>query len=490
MDPKALAKSKRAHTQHGRANHPSPSAIAQRKKESKDKKPMQATAGRGRGGGGEEAPKRPSGHSLLSNWDRYEEEDEVGGPDNLAATEVAPKSKGADFRYLLEQAREQEQERDKLAARGIALPSSSEELPFGLMQGLSSILSVRGKDMLSLCADDNFIIDDDAPLGYEVPFLSIDLKAMDAQLSKLKLSERLFVEADLFPEDQCVDGLKEDQLSEQFEASVGSELKYNSAPPASINVDDQNYNRNHYINSEMGEVASLKNYQSQNLAGDTTNVHQAKELKLQDSSSSRTQGSDSGVRTYAVSNPTENSTSRFEVEAAEAELDMLLDSLKRNTISSTADQDRMNNVKSQQKAPSNSSTDTVPFSTTEHSNSCRNAGVTSIDDSLDDLLAETSSRIKEQISETIMKEGTFYPRNNKPLQLVLGSKLVEGSSILRTNAIASLDDALDDLLGETSVFLKDQKQEPSAVSLPSVSLPSKPLGSKTMDDFDSWLDNL
>lgn len=126
MDPKASAKSKRAHTQHGRASHPSPASIVQRKKQSKEKKLEQSA------GGGDEEPKRTRWPALPSNWGRYDDEDEVvDGVGNPSATEVAPKSKGADFGYLLEQARSQQQERDKLAGRGLPLPSSSEEFPLG-----------------------------------------------------------------------------------------------------------------------------------------------------------------------------------------------------------------------------------------------------------------------------------------------------------------------------------------------------------------------
>ncbi|RWV77882.1 hypothetical protein GW17_00061232, partial [Ensete ventricosum] len=102
-------------------------AIAQRKKHgnSKDKNPTQC-------GGGDGVPKRSRAPALPSNLGRYgEEEEELNGAGNPAATEVAPKSKGADFGYLLEQARTQQQERRNLASRGLSSSSSSEELPFG-----------------------------------------------------------------------------------------------------------------------------------------------------------------------------------------------------------------------------------------------------------------------------------------------------------------------------------------------------------------------
>lgn len=123
MDPKATAKSKRIHSQHGRRNHPTPSSIAQRKK------PSSSTPG-----AAEEKPRRPrAAPALPSNWDRYDADAEDGGGGGEGAavadksSEVAPKSKGADFGYLIEQARSQPQE-----IRGVVgLGFSSEELPFG-----------------------------------------------------------------------------------------------------------------------------------------------------------------------------------------------------------------------------------------------------------------------------------------------------------------------------------------------------------------------
>ncbi|URE35149.1 hypothetical protein MUK42_06048 [Musa troglodytarum] len=403
MDPKASAKSKRAHTQHGRANHPSPSAIAQRKKHgnSKDKNPTQ--------GGGDGEPKRSRAPALPSNWGRYgeEEEEELNGAGNPATTEVAPKSKGADFGYLLEQARTQQQERRNLAARGLSASSSSEEFPLGLMQGLSSMLLVRGKGLLSLCEDDNFIIDDDddTPSSYE-----------------------------------CVDESNEKQISERPEDSVASDIKHDYVPSTTMNVDGQNNPSNHYRGSEIDEGALLKKHHSQLLSGNITKFHPTKELRSQEFSPSRiTQGSNSNLSIYAVSNPMENTTSA----AAEAELDMLLDSLSGTSFSGAASDDLINDV------------------------------------------SETSLSLKDKnYKGSTVKEEALHSKVQAPP--TFGSKSADQSSSLRTQARTALDDAVDDLFGEKSVFSEDQKREPSAISLPS----RPPFGSKPMDDFDSWLDTL
>ncbi|XP_042430091.1 uncharacterized protein LOC122016758 [Zingiber officinale] len=432
MDPKASAKSKRSHTQHGRASHPSPSAIAQRKKQSKEKK-LEQSAG---GGGGDGELKRTRRPSLPSNWDRYDDEDEVvESVGNPSATEVAPKSKGADFGYLLEQARSQQQERDKLAGRGLPLPSSSEEFPLVLWQGMSSILSVRGEGRLSLYDDDYFIIDDseDSSISSEVPFLSIDLHAIDAQLSKLKLSDRLFLEADLFPEEQCVGELIEKKMSEQLENLVAREFKKDFAQSASADVD---------------KTALFDNYQPQISAGNATELHSSKAWT---SKETRTHNSDSSM--FAASNPAEITTSKFEVAAAEADLDMLLDSLSKTKLSNVS---------------------------VDEPGSSRNATTSPIDDTMDSLLATTSSFVQEQKTQaSTTKQGSVLI-SNRPSH-VLGAKLDGGANSLRTGAKLTLDDNIDDLLGETSIFVKDQKP----------CLPHGPSsGSKPLDDFDSWIDTL
>jgi hypothetical protein len=43
--------------------------------------------------------------------------------------------------------------------------------------------------------------------NFQVPFLSMDLNALANHLSKIKLSRRLFIEEDLFPEDMVCSSL-------------------------------------------------------------------------------------------------------------------------------------------------------------------------------------------------------------------------------------------------------------------------------------------
>lgn len=99
MDPKASAKAKRSYSQQGRRNHPSPAATAQKKKAAQL--------------GSEGKAQRAHSRGLPSNLDRYddgEDKAESSSGTTLGDGEIAPKSKGADFAYLIEQARSQQRE--------------------------------------------------------------------------------------------------------------------------------------------------------------------------------------------------------------------------------------------------------------------------------------------------------------------------------------------------------------------------------------------
>lgn len=114
MDAKALAKSKRAHSQHH-----------SKKYQSNQKAKAPADGGKANVAGNANKPlgkqikekTQPSqGTSgLPSNWDRYEEEFDLGSEDTLVgglnqATDIAlPKSKGADYSHLIAEAQSQSQ---------------------------------------------------------------------------------------------------------------------------------------------------------------------------------------------------------------------------------------------------------------------------------------------------------------------------------------------------------------------------------------------
>lgn len=100
------------------------------------------------------------------------------------------KSKGADYSYLLSQFQEQ-------AGFDAHLPEDT--------AGISSMLYVRGRNLLSLGDDDHFTVsNDNMTSDYEeaivqASFLSVDLHGLASQLAKLDLSKRIFIEDDKLP---------------------------------------------------------------------------------------------------------------------------------------------------------------------------------------------------------------------------------------------------------------------------------------------------
>lgn len=113
MDVKALAKSKRAHTQH-HSKKPHVPHTNQKPKAPSDgsnvagsaKKPL----GKPLGKQVTEKSHRSQGVSKLpSNWDRYEEEfeDPSGSGSGQPSDVILPKSKGADYRHLIAEAQSQ-----------------------------------------------------------------------------------------------------------------------------------------------------------------------------------------------------------------------------------------------------------------------------------------------------------------------------------------------------------------------------------------------
>lgn len=107
MDVKAMARSKRSHTKHHQPRKPHrPTTQATPPSSSASKDPNVVK--------GEGEKKRSNlGSSLPSNWDRYHDSDEdegLSGLDSASPTTsdlVKPKSKGADFGFLISQAKSQ-----------------------------------------------------------------------------------------------------------------------------------------------------------------------------------------------------------------------------------------------------------------------------------------------------------------------------------------------------------------------------------------------
>ncbi|KAJ4821629.1 phosphorelay protein [Rhynchospora pubera] len=364
MDPKGAAKSKRGHSVHGRRSHPTPSAAAKKKASSS------ASSSKG-----VEAPRARLRPDLPSNWDRCdgdeEEEEETQERGEAQAqdstqTEILAKSKGADYRYLIQQARSQPQPQPQPIA-----------FSFDFLQGSgsSSMLSARGEMLLSFCEDDNFIVDDyaaSASSNYQVSFLSMDLNALAGQLSKLNMSQRLFLEDhDLFLEETLVPEPKEN--SQQ--------------PDRSASLDD------------------CSNAGRENVPSSHISVEKIQSLA---------------------------STSESLIET---KLDVLINSFEETKISRGSENS------------ANASIDLLD-------KQC----ISSLDDALDDLLAETSLSFNDQIS---------------------------GSVSSKKDKLEVLDESVDDLLGQAVMNVKKENPVESSVDVLPSSVPAKPV-----DDFDSWFDSL
>lgn len=112
MDAKALAKSKRAHSLHHKKKHQPHQASKAPSVGSDDKKPSGKQAKENplqpHSQQANERPQKSHGRkSLPSNWERYDEdlESEEAQPNEF----VVPKSKGADYAYLISEAKAQSQ---------------------------------------------------------------------------------------------------------------------------------------------------------------------------------------------------------------------------------------------------------------------------------------------------------------------------------------------------------------------------------------------
>ncbi|CAH8323247.1 unnamed protein product [Eruca vesicaria subsp. sativa] len=172
MDTKAMAKSKRAHTQH----HTKKPHSVQKLQGNQTKTPVQSR--------------------LPSNWDRYDDELNLASGDVLSTTSsdaIVAKSKGADYLNLISEAQSESQSKIDIN------PDSLDDLlhdEFSRVVG--SMISARGEGILSWMGDDNFVVVEEDGSA-EPGFLSLDLNALEKMLEKVDVHERLYIDADLLP---------------------------------------------------------------------------------------------------------------------------------------------------------------------------------------------------------------------------------------------------------------------------------------------------
>ncbi|KAF8716202.1 hypothetical protein HU200_026480 [Digitaria exilis] len=439
MDPKAAAKSKRSHTVHGRRAHQTPAAAAAHRQ-----KRAAATSSGLRS------------RNLPSNWDRYDAEVEAEDPAAAAewTGEVLPRSKGADFGFLLEQARAQPRE-----ARDLWLPSKGSQFDF--MQASTSMFEAKGEGILSWYADDNFILEDDLAPDFEVPFLSMDLQALANQLSKLKLSQRLFIEEDILPEDLA-------DASEDDEILIEHNLNFEPSKDAS----------HHECASNIISDDQMESKRQLQCFGDgattspeiSTSTHVVNSVSEEDKTYTRNMHADPGT--------VHSKGLKFEVGAAEEELDILLNSLSGTHLSSS-------NLDGSFGPDSTLQGINVAWPNKEvtPSLSAKLPELPHVDDTLDDLLSVTSLPVQNEgfATESVTSEPTVKSGHNF------------GFGYTKKIDVPSIDDSVDSLLEDTSLYLSEQKQTTAAKgpnSAPLDSVPPHSGPSNASDDFDPWFDSL
>ncbi|KAL8126791.1 hypothetical protein AgCh_013905 [Apium graveolens] len=400
MDAKSLAKSKRAHTQHlNKKHHPKPTSKA-------------PSAGVAVGGSSSQKPnvKQFKGSKKLpSNWDRYEDEDdldsEVSGKGSKSDV-ILPKSKGADYGYLISEAK---------AQADSSYPSFDDVLS-DYRKEVGSLLSVRGENILSWASEDDFLSEDIATGVQEASFLSMDLTALEKQLAKIDLSERLFIEADLLPPELCNEELQKirDLKPCTSEIPVRSETAKTS--------------------SEVSKGANKFDWDIE-VQGTSDLDHPVKSESL--AFKSRSDESLMPESKIQLSNEPASVQNKshygFKAADAEAELDMLLDSFSEPNVPQSSLLKEEPRYSTSTILAEETTSDQLVSTRAKNSLDQSNAAST-LDDSLDDLLMETSNRINQDI--------------------------VSRSNIVKT--------ATPDV-------------HPSS---------SGPIKSKLLDDFDSWLDSI
>ncbi|TKW25880.1 hypothetical protein SEVIR_3G148600v4 [Setaria viridis] len=457
MDPKAAAKSKRSHTVHGRRAHQTPAAAAAHRQ----KRAAAAATSSG-----------PRSRNLPSNWDRYDAEGEAEDPAPAAewTGEVAPRSKGADFGFLLEQARAQPRE-----ARGLWAPwLPSQDSPFDFMQASTSMFEAKGEGILSWCADDNFILEDDLAPDFEVPFLSMDLHALANQLSKLKLSQRLFVEEDLLPED-LADASKDNEILIECDTSVESDAKVSSVGH-NLNFEpwkDASHHEcagNTYSDDQMKSERQSQCFEHEATTSPKISTHLVNSDSEEDKTYKRTMDTDPDTGL--------SKGLKFEVGSAEEELDMLLNSFSGTHLSSSNLDESFGHDSTSQGAKISWSNKKVTPSMSSQS------PLAPVDNALDDLLSETS--IPEQNEGFATQVSTSQPT-------VRSGQNFDSGYAMKIDVIASIDDSVDNLLEGTSLCLSEPKETTTVQgpnTTPHDSVPTHSGPSNASDDFDSWFDSL
>ncbi|KAI4322726.1 hypothetical protein L6164_022393 [Bauhinia variegata] len=429
MDVKALAKSKRAHSQHHskrphgshpNQKHKAPSPSDAAKDAGTAKKPLgKQVKSKTRGSQGSPG--------LPSNLDRYEEEfdseSEGVAPDSVSKPSdvILPKSKGADFRYLVAEAQ------SKSNTRLDGFPSLDDVLSGEFNEGLSSMLAVRGEGILSWIGEDNFIVEDKTSGTREAPFLSLNLYALAESLEKVDLSKRLFIEPDLLPPELRAE-----------DSAAGS----NEEPDETQTREDSE------LAKRMSEELSLDDF--------------AVDVKIANQfTSSSSSGSNHAAAAFTLSSDASNP-----LNYVDNEYDQLGPIAEVNIRSTEGQSRRSSTFKPAAAAAAEEELDMLP-------------------DSFIESKILDCSGFRSNVSFPVSQGITSVD-----LPQITSKEPYSSKSTLVT---ASLDDALDDLLEETSTMTNSNgllRPKEENVVLQSTQSSDSRTKSKVLDDFDSWLDTV
>ncbi|XP_030931704.1 uncharacterized protein LOC115957565 [Quercus lobata] len=431
MDVKSLAKSKRAHTQsHSKKPHGSHA-------NQKSKAPSVGTndAGRAKKPLGKQVPEKPhrsQGASRLpTNWDRYEEEFDSGSEDPSVSNStsqpsdvILPKSKGADYCHLIAEAQSQSQSNLYMDS----FPSLDDVMPGEFNQGLGPMLSVRGEGILSWIGNDNFVVEDKTAATHEASFLSLNLHALAEQLAKIDLSQRLFIEANLLPPELCTEGIE---------------------------------------TSRCQESNQMQTCYSQ--ASTTISEKFSEKLKIEDRSSEDTSSGSSGSST----NQTLSSRESISVKYIDVDLREVGKSTQNEASQSTAELSVKSVLDPQKK-----------LSTFEAADA---------EEELD-MLLDSFGETKKAFNSSDFRSNNPFPVSQKEVYVAPSLSKIGPDSSKTSSGIANLDDTLDDLLEETSNVMNQtglsQSLEEKAVHPVQSSSSHSGTKSKVLDEFDSWLDTI
>ncbi|KAL6529583.1 hypothetical protein OROGR_015206 [Orobanche gracilis] len=310
MDVKALAKSKRAHSNHhSKKHHPHQASKAASPSIALDnKKPT----------GKQAKCKFPQPHVtklLPSNWERYNENLDLDSAEAQLSSShptelVVPKSKGADYAHLISDAKDQ--------FRSNYSSDFFHSLNDVINDDFSPLLlAAKGQSILSWVSDDDVEFEEITNPSVEPPFLSLNLSTLAEQLAKAKLSKRCFLDPNLFPLE-----LLDDELQAR------EEDKHDSQTCTSVAETD-------FLASSLDHnqvlIKNGKQYHESLSVSVTKRIHvrtSKGELEPQGTFRSISPESNSNCKFDS----TAKNTSTFQATSAEAELDMLLSSFGETKI--------------------------------------------------------------------------------------------------------------------------------------------------------------